>query len=185
MVAVIAGIGLLAGRKSAAAQNPVPAPAAAAESPAPSAPASNVAAATSSTSASATSSGTVCDEDLITVNASTDAAAYAPGKEPILILRVTNAGTAPCKVNVGTSVQEFTILSGKDRIFDSKDCQTDPQDKTISLAAGASETANFPWKRNRTTPSCGPVTGVPGPGTYTLTVSLDGHTSEKYPFTLR
>jgi hypothetical protein len=131
------------------------------------------------------SASPACDENLVTVAASTDAASYAAGQQPVFTLKVTNTGTAACQVNVGTSQQEFSVLSGQDRIFDSRDCQQNPQDKTLSLAAGASETANFVWQRNRTEPGCAPVTAVPGPGSYTLTVSLGARISAKHSFELK
>jgi hypothetical protein len=68
----------------------------------------------------------------------------------MLTLKVTNGGTMPCEVNIGTSQMEFVVTSGADRIFSSKDCQAKSEDLVKTIAPGASETANFPWSRNRT-----------------------------------
>ena len=81
----------------------------------------------------------------MTVSASTDKAAYGPDENPLLSLKVTNGGTMPCEVNIGTSQMEFLVTSGADRIFSSKDCQAKSEDLVKTIAPGASETANFPW----------------------------------------
>ncbi|HEY9357676.1 MAG TPA: hypothetical protein VIQ52_15355, partial [Arthrobacter sp.] len=106
---------------------------------------------------SATPSGTptpaptpTCNQNLVTVSASTDKAAYGPDESPVLSLKVTNGGTMPCEVNIGTSQMEFLVTSGADRIFSSRDCQATSEDLVKVIEPGASETANFPWARNRT-----------------------------------
>src|SRR4051812_28140787 len=91
----------------------------------PSFAASAIPSATPSPTASATPS---CNQNLVTVSASTDKPAYGPGENPMLSLKVTNGGTFPCEVNIGTSQMEFLVTSGSDRIFSSKDCQASSED---------------------------------------------------------
>ena len=142
---------------------------------------------------SATPSGTptpaptpTCNQNLVTVSASTDKAAYGPDESPVLSLKVTNGGTMPCEVNIGTSQMEFLVTSGADRIFSSKDCQAKSEDLVKVIAPGASETANFPWARNRTLEGCQPIEAKPGAGGayYIFTAKLGSRASPKAVFQL-
>lgn len=137
---------------------------------------------TASPSAKATP---VCDLNLVTVAASTDAGSYAAGKNPVLGLKVTNGGATPCQVNVGTSQMDFQVTSGADRIFSSRDCQASSEDLVKTILPGKSETANFVWQRNRTTEGCSVVNAKPGAGTYVFTASLGNKVSPKAVFQLR
>jgi hypothetical protein len=127
-----------------------------------------------------------CNQNLVTVSASTDKAAYGPEENPLLSLKVTNGGTVPCEVNLGTSQMEFLVTSGADRIFSSKDCQAKSEDLVKTIAPGASETANFPWGRNRTLEGCLPIEAKPGAGGayYIFTAKLGSRASPKAVFQL-
>ena len=129
----------------------------------------------------------VCDEAGIKVTAAMDKPSYGLDEMPVLTLRVTNTGKAPCDINVGTSQMEYQITSGDDIIFNSKNCQLDPTDLVKNLAPGASESANLKWKVNRNAPDCAPVVSEPGRGgaTYVLVATLGKWSSEKVTFTLQ
>lgn len=127
----------------------------------------------------------VCDESGIKVSGSVDKPSYDAGADPKLTLRVTNTGQAPCDINVGTSQMEFKITSGNDVIFNSRDCQSGSTDLVKNLKPGASETANFTWLRNRSTPGCTKVAATPGAGTYVFVTTLGKWSSEKVVFTLK
>ncbi|MDR6986982.1 hypothetical protein J2Y66_001452 [Paenarthrobacter nitroguajacolicus] len=128
----------------------------------------------------------VCDFNLMTVAAKTDKAAYGAEEQPLLTMTITNGGTAPCEVNVGTSQMEYLVMSGSDRIFSSKDCQTGGEDLIKTIQPGKSETANFPWQRNRTVEGCGAITAKPGGGGayYTFEARLGNKSSPKAVFQL-
>jgi hypothetical protein len=127
-----------------------------------------------------------CNQNLVTVSASTDKAAYGPGENPMLTLKVTNGGTMPCEVNIGTSQMEYLVTSGPDRIFSSRDCQAKSEDLVKTIAPGASETANFPWSRNRSVEGCQPVEAKPGGGGayYIFTAKLGSKASPEAVFQL-
>ncbi|MGM9472762.1 hypothetical protein ACS5PJ_12225 [Pseudarthrobacter sp. YS3] len=127
-----------------------------------------------------------CNQNLVTVSASTDKAAYGPDESPLLSLKVTNGGTMPCEVNIGTSQMEYLITSGADRIFSSRDCQAKSDDLVKTIAPGASETANMPWPRNRTLEGCSPIEAKPGAGGayYIFTAKLGAKASPKAVFQL-
>ncbi len=156
-------------------------------SPTPSAAPSETPSATPSATPTPTAAATpTCDQNLVTVTASTDKAAYGPGENPMLTLKVTNGGTVPCEVNIGTSQMEFLVTSGSDRIFSSKDCQASSEDLEKVIAPGASETANFPWGRNRSADGCKAVSAAPGGGGayYVFTAKLGSRASPKAVFQL-
>ncbi|WP_458107898.1 hypothetical protein M1D51_20845 [Arthrobacter sp. R3-55] len=128
----------------------------------------------------------VCDFNLMTVAAKTDKPAYGPEEKPLLTMTITNGGTAPCEVNVGTSQMEYLVMSGADRIFSSKDCQAGSEDLIKTIQPGKSETANFPWQRNRTLEGCGAINAKPGGGGayYTFEARLGNKASPKAVFQL-
>lgn len=127
--------------------------------PSPSAPAPG--AADSGTDAAATPTPTpaetgvnddgTCKPSAVKVEALTDASTYAAGVNPQLSLSVTNTGTQPCRLNVGTSQQVFTITSGSDQYWTSTDCQKDPADAEVDLEPGKTVTSSTPisWDRTR------------------------------------
>lgn len=165
-----------------AASDPGAGPAPEASASAGAGPSASSAKATPSPSASPTPT---CDPHLITVSAATDKPTYAPNEKPMFTLKVTNGNPLPCEVNVGTKQMEFVVVSGTDRVFSSKDCQADAQDLSKTIAAGASETANFPWSRVRSTEGCKTVATEPKPGIYVMTASLGATTSSKAVFELK
>lgn len=167
----MAATGVLDGREQASSAEPSPHSATASASPAP------------TPTATPTPS---CDQKLVTVTAATDKPAYGPDEKPLLTLKVTNGGKMPCKVNLGTSQMEYLITSGDDRIFSSRDCQAKSEDLIKEIAPGASETANFPWSRNRTLEGCRPIEAKPGTGGayYVFTAKLGAKTSPKAVFQL-
>ncbi|MCU1435155.1 MAG: hypothetical protein JWR71_1880 [Pseudarthrobacter sp.] len=127
-----------------------------------------------------------CNQNLVTVSASTDKPAYGRDEKPLLSLKVTNGGTMPCEVNIGTSQMEFLVTSGADRIFSSKDCQAKSEDLVKTLAPGASETANFQWAQNRSLEGCQVIATKPGGGGayYIFTAKLGSKASPKAVFQL-
>ncbi|MEA3551994.1 hypothetical protein PV768_09430 [Pseudarthrobacter sp. CC4] len=150
-------------------------------------PAASPSASATEPAATPTPSATpTCNQNLVTVSASTDKAAYGPEENPMLTLKVTNGGTMPCEVNIGTSQMEFLVTSGADRIFSSRDCQAKSEDLLKVIAPGASETANFPWSRNRSVEGCQPVEAKPGGGGayYIFTARLGSKASPKAVFQL-
>ncbi|MEE2570259.1 hypothetical protein V1638_12755 [Pseudarthrobacter sp. J64] len=128
-----------------------------------------------------------CDQNLVTVAAATDKTLYLADEKPMLTLQVTNGGTVACEVNMGTSQMEFLVTSGTDRIFSSKDCQAKSEDLVKVIQPGQSESANFPWQRNRSVEGCQPVAAVPGAGGayYVYTAKLGKRTSQKAVFQLQ
>ena len=124
-----------------------------------------------------------CTEDDVSVEALTDKSTYAAGELPQLSLRITNVAGAACSINVGTAAQVFTIESGSDTYWTSTDCQVEPSDAVVELAADQSVESSVPiaWDRTRSTPSTcegeRPVAPAGG-ASYHLSTSVDGVKSE-------
>lgn len=130
------------------------------------------------------SASPTCDQKLVTVTAATNKATYAAGEKPLLTLKVANGGKLPCKVNLGTSQMEFLVTSGSDRVFSSKDCQAESEDLIKTIAPGKSETANFPWPRNRSVQGCEEIADGVGSGYYVFIAKLGPKVSPPSVFQL-
>lgn len=128
--------------------------------------------------------GKKCKADEVKVTASTDAKSYPAGKKPVLILTVENTSKRECDMNVGTSMQEFLISSGADRVFSTVDCLQNGEDVPLTFAAGQKENARFTWNRDRSAPGCKAVGVQPRPGTYKFTAAIGEFESEPVSFTL-
>lgn len=130
-----------------------------------------------------------CNPAVIRLVAVTDSNAYGPEQQPLISMSITNTGSVACTLDVGTAEQRYDIVSGSDPIWNSVDCQTDPQSFEQVLEANETLTTTpFPWDRTRSSPStCDsdrpPV--VAGGATYRLSVSLgDIESASDLPFVL-
>lgn len=125
-----------------------------------------------------------CAAQAIEVVPITDATTYAAGELPQLSIQLTNTGTVACTINVGTSTQKFTITSGPDTWWRSTDCQTEPSDMEVTLAAGETVTSSEPleWDRTRSSVStCDSDSRPRAPGggaSYHLSVEIGGFASD-------
>ena len=123
-----------------------------------------------------------CKKADVTIEAQTDAIAYAAGVEPKLSLVITNTGSVACNMNVGTDVQVYNITSGTEKIWSSKDCQENPVAAVKVLEPGTPvQSTPFAWDRTRSdTSTCKdknrPKVIAKG-ASYHLSVTVDGDTS--------
>lgn len=98
-----------------------------------------------------------CDPAKVTVEAVTNAVAYDPGENPQLSLVIKSTATTPCTIEAGSDVQVFKITSGDELIWQSTDCQVDPQPQVQLLNPGVPvSSASLEWDRTRSSPdTCG------------------------------
>lgn len=114
------------------------------------------------------------------VEAVTDQDTYGAGQNPKLSIRLTNQGADDCSLNVGTTTQAFTIMSGTDTWWRSTDCQSAPSDAIVLLAAGQTVSSVTPltWDRTRSAvKTCADANRPSAPGggaSYHLSVSIGG-----------
>jgi hypothetical protein len=124
----------------------------------------------------------------VVVTATTDSNSYAAGVKPVLTFALKSTDTVACTFSAGSDVQQFTIKSGDEIYWNSKDCQSGPVAAKVVLQpfvpfAGASVT----WDRTRSsTSTCTsdrpqvPAAGV----SYHLVVTVNGVISNDPQFIL-
>ena len=116
---------------------------------------------------------------------------FAAGVVPYLWYEVTNTGLVDCRFNVGSRVTFFTITSGEQTYYSSRDCdRSESNDLTVLLQANAPLKAEpSAWDRvYSSSEGCSAAQGlqaVPGGGaTYKLKAELNGVISEDVRFIL-
>ena len=132
---------------------------------------------------------TPCDPAVIVLTPVTDKTEYQAGENPMISMTIVNSGTSACTLNVGTDAQYYSIVSGDDPIWNSRDCQQDPAPLEQVLQPGVELTTTpFPWDRTRSsTDTCAsdrPQVDAGG-ATYRLSVELgEAKSLEDTPFLL-
>jgi len=101
---------------------------------------------------------------------------FAAGALPVFDVDIKQSAASPCMLDTAATGTELKITSGKDRIFSSTDC---PADATITakqflLQAGASQTFQVTWNRQRSAPQCTTVSASPKAGTYHAQLTVQG-----------
>jgi len=116
---------------------------------------------------------------------------FAEGVVPYLWYEVTNTGLVDCRFNVGSRVTFFTITSGEQTYYSSRDCdRSESNDLTVLLQANVPLKAEpSAWDRvYSSSEGCSAAQGlqaVPGGGaTYKLKAELNGVISEDVRFIL-
>ncbi|MEV8267382.1 hypothetical protein [Microbacterium sp. NPDC076911] len=123
---------------------------------------------------------TPCVESAITVIPATDQSSYAADENPQFSITLTNDGETDCSLNVGTSTQKFEVSSGSDVWWRSTDCQSEPSDMVVMLAAGQTVSSAAPLEWDRTRSSVGTCDddtrsrAAGGGATYHLSVEIGG-----------
>lgn len=136
--------------------------------------------ASASASAEASPAAPACVARDLTVEALSDQGVYGAGQNPQLSIKLTNNSDVDCTLNVGTSSQKFTITSGSDTWWRSTDCQSEPSDMVVLLAAGQTVQSASPlvWDRTRSDPAtCADASRPVAPGggaSYHLSVEIGG-----------
>jgi hypothetical protein len=137
-------------------------------------------------SAPATQSAEItdCQPNLISVQArigNTDGAksSFASGEKPMIWYEITNSGFVDCNFNVGSRVTFFTITSGDETYWTSRQCdRTGDVDAVVRLAANSTlASPKGVWERVRSTAEgCGAdQRAVPAGGaSYFLKVEVNG-----------
>jgi hypothetical protein len=109
---------------------------------------------------------------------------------PALWYKITNNGQSDCSFNVGPRVTFYTISSGDQTFWSSKDCNREGlEDAVVSLAAGQTlEAKASEWERSYSSQNGCSLEGndaVPAAGaTYKVRVEVNGVLSEEKRFIL-
>lgn len=155
-------------------------------------------AANPSASSSTAAADGACAPGAVTVTAHIGSAAaedqnsFAAKVQPNLWWEITNTGTTACKFNYIGAATYFTITSGSETIWSSKDCAeftTNAQDQTIDIPAGTSQVNQslLPWQRTRSGASTGCLAQgntAAAPGAYHLVATVSNIHSPDVQFLL-
>jgi hypothetical protein len=125
-----------------------------------------------------------CKTSVVKVVGVTDALSYAAGVNPQLSLTITNTSSTACSFKDGSDQQVYVITSGSEKIWSSKDCQTDAVSATTTLQPGVPvKSTPFAWTRTRSNAAACSATDAPqviaGGASYHLTVTVNGVASAK------
>jgi hypothetical protein len=132
--------------------------------------------------------GQECAPGTVSVNSvigdgTTEQLSFDAGVNPYLWFTLTNTGTVSCKFNGGPRVTFFTIKSGDEQIWSSRDCdRTGLVDKWVTLKPNTT----FVWKANdwrrvhSSSTGCGDGQDPALPGAYALTAEVNGVISGNY-----
>ena len=115
---------------------------------------------------------------------------FAPETNPDIWYEITNNGLVDCKFNVGSRVTFFTITSGEQTYWSSRDCdRSNDTDRYVTLPSNsAEEAAASPWEKSYSSENgCSASANdlVPtGGATYKIKVEVNGVISEEKRFIL-
>lgn len=138
--------------------------------------------------------GQVCASGDVTVEAKVgsasgvEAESFGIGEQPYLWFTVTNVGPVACTFNVGPAVQFYTIKSGSDMIWTSRECdRSGLEDQSVLLEPGVAKTSPAgPWMRVRSSASgCGEGQAPVDAGAYNVSVEVNGVLSQANQFLLQ
>ena len=124
-----------------------------------------------------TVTASACRRDQLAVTASTDATTYAADVLPRLQVNIRNTGSLACVLTESPRTRSWTIVSGTDQLWTTVGCQAAATAHNTTLKVGAEVRHSLLWNRHRSGKGCIVSTTEAGPGTYQLTVSVNGITS--------
>ncbi|HVE24703.1 MAG TPA: hypothetical protein VNC22_04835 [Sporichthya sp.] len=126
------------------------------------------------TSDSAAAGPVKCAKSVLSVRLKTDRDTYTGSQKPKLYLGVKNSGPNACLVDLGSRALSFTVISGKDRIWSSDDCQGKGTSDIRLLKPGQTLWARSVWSKVRSAPGCPKGMDTAKPGYYRVEGSAGG-----------
>jgi archaellum component FlaG (FlaF/FlaG flagellin family) len=123
-----------------------------------------------------------CTAKSLQVTATADASSYSKGATPKLGLLIRNVGKEDCSLDAGSAAVELLIVSGKDRIWSSDDCQKGGTSNVQVLKPGAELASSVQWPMQRSAAGCPPDLPAPNAGTYQVTGRVGKFTSQPLVF---
>ncbi len=115
-----------------------------------------------------------CAKSVLSVSLRADQRSYGAKEKPELYLGVKNMGPTACLADLGSRALSFTVVSGKDRIWSSDDCQGKGVSDIRLLKPGQMLWARSIWAKVRSEPGCPKGLPEAKPGTYLLEGSAGG-----------
>jgi hypothetical protein len=125
-----------------------------------------------------------CKTSALKVAAVVDKPSYRIGEKPMVLLQVTNIGSAPCVQNLADSQVELRVYNGESRVWGSHDCTIQPGVSDRTLAVGQPVRVSVVWSGLSSQPKCAGTRQRVGAGTYTLYALLSGKEGTAAPFSV-
>ena len=130
-----------------------------------------------------------CKKSNLTVTAVASKESYAAGESPEIWMTISNSGTKPCVVDLGTKELSFSIKSGDEVYWNSVDCQTGADSREVILSPdNPLSTQKITWDRTRSSPETCAVAREPVPAggaAYKVTATANGvESAEPWQFLL-
>lgn len=135
--------------------------------------------------------GADCQPQLLSLEAHVGTAnseiqnAFNPGDSPYFWFTITNTGPVDCVFNLGSSVTFYSVTSGSDNVWSSKDCKAVARTDYVTTLMPNKPLSNPPtdWQRVRSSGSgCAVTDGQPvvpaGGASYVLRAEVNGVISE-------
>jgi cytoskeletal protein RodZ len=116
-----------------------------------------------------------CAASALRVAAVVDKPSYRVGEQPMVLLQVTNVGSAACVQNLADSQVELRVYNGESRVWGSHDCTIQPGVSDHTLAVNQAVRVSVVWSGLSSQPKCAGTRQRVGAGTYTLYALLSGH----------
>jgi hypothetical protein len=145
---------------------------------------SSVSRPSSVTRSSAPSAPPRCTPTALKVAAVVGQPSYHVGEKPMVLLQVTNIGSAPCVQNLADSQVELRVYNGESRVWGSHDCTVQPGTADRTLAVGQPVRVSVIWSGLSSQPKCAGTRQRVGAGAYTLYALLSGHQGSAAQFSI-
>lgn len=111
----------------------------------------------------------VCSAEDLTA----DVAVEPTGSGARVEVSVRNSGEVPCLVEAGPGTLVAEVVSGTDPVWSSRHCAGEASEELL-LDAGTTTPVTVDWDGHRSAEGCPGDQPQAGPGTYRVTVALDG-----------
>ena len=129
-----------------------------------------------------------CDKEVIEIVAVTNKAGFDADDKPELALSIENTGSVACTFAVGADVQEYSITTGDQLVWNSTHCQAAAQPVTVELEPGKKlEAQPIIWDRtisSKSTCEGDRPKAKAGGASYHLTVTVAKAKSKSQQFVL-
>ena len=127
-----------------------------------------------------------CADEVIRVEATTDASTYTLGSTPRLTLTIENIGSVPCIRDVGPKANELIITSGGYHVWSSDDCSASDKTKLTTLEPGMKVASSITWNGRLSSKGCpdGDAGAQAKAGRYDVVGRNGNVESESSPFAL-
>ena len=125
-----------------------------------------------------------CQDGNVRISIKPTKSTFPPDQDASFRLTILNAGSGPCRFEVGPLGWEITVESGHTRIWNSDDCAVTEESTLQTLQPVDPVTVAVTWDRIRSKEGCPSGQPAASPGTYTVMAKAGNVTSQRSIFVL-